>query len=119
MKPLNLLKQKWRKSFKMSYGLTDYDITAINRLFAKYQEVNKAVLYGSRAKGSYHRGSDIDLTLKGEGLNLTTLLKIETELDDLLLPYKIDLSIYDAIENLDLIDHIDRIGMNFYIKETL
>ncbi len=45
------------------------------------------------------------------------LLKIENELDDLLLPYKIDLSIYNQIENTDLIAHIQRAGIVFYEKK--
>jgi len=60
------------------------------------------ILYGSRARGNYRNGSDIDLALVGKELDLTTLFKVETELDDLLLPYKIDLSIHHKIENPDL-----------------
>lgn len=54
--------------------------------------------------------------MKGDGLNLTEQLRIENELDDLLLPYKIDLSVYHHIQNADLIDHIDRVGVVFYTK---
>ncbi len=100
----------------MLYGLKDDDKAQINAIFSKYSEVEKAVLYGSRAKGSYRTGSDIDLTLVGEKLDLTTLFKIEIELDDLLLPYKIDLSVFHTIENPNLIDHIKRIGRIFYEK---
>ncbi len=50
-------------------------------------------------------------------MNLSTLLKIENELDDLLLPYKIDLSIFHKIEDLDLIEHINRVGIVFYEKK--
>jgi predicted nucleotidyltransferase len=56
------------------------------------------VLYGSRAKGNYRRGSDIDLTLWGE-ISFPALLNLHTALDDLLLPWMIDLSIYDRLEN--------------------
>ena len=75
-------------------------------------------MYGSRAKGNYRNGSDIDLTLIGKKLDLSKQFIIETELDDLLLPYKIDLSIYHKIENQDLIDHIKRVGSLFYKKEN-
>ena len=84
------------------------------RFFGKYLEIDEAILYGSRAKGNCRNGSDIDLTLKGRNLTLSQLFKIETQLDDLLLPYKIDLSIYHKIENLDLIEHIKRVGITFY-----
>lgn len=98
------------------YGLKEKHINAITNTFKKYSQIKQVILYGSRAKGNYHNGSDIDLSLKGESLTLSLLFKIETELDDLLLPYKIDLSIYCKIENLDLIDHIKRVGITFYKK---
>ena len=96
------------------YGLKEIHIHKIQSVFVQYGNIEKAILYGSRAKGNYRTGSDIDLTLVGENLDLTTLLKIENELDDLLLPYKIDLSIYHKIENTDLTEHIRRVGIVIY-----
>lgn len=98
------------------FGLKDTHISSIQSVFMNYESIEKAILYGSRAKGNYKNSSDIDLTLIGNSLNLTTLLKIENELDDLLLPYKIDLSMLKEIENQDLIDHINRVGAIFYEK---
>lgn len=100
----------------MPYGLTDKHITAINTVFSDFVEIEKATLYGSRAKGNYRIGSDIDLILMGKNLTLPLLFKIETTLDDLLLPYKIDLSIYHTIENAALLAHIKRVGLTFYEK---
>jgi type I restriction enzyme S subunit len=96
------------------YGLKPHTIKAIQDVFAKHKAIEKAILYGSRAKGNYRNGSDIDLTLVGETLTLSQQFSIETDLDDLLLPYKMDLSIFHKIENEDLIDHINRIGIVFY-----
>jgi predicted nucleotidyltransferase len=76
--------------------------------------VKQAILYGSRAKGNYRHGSDIDWCLVGETLTLTQLLKIENEMDDLLLPYKIDLSRLHALDNPELMEHIQRVGVVFY-----
>ena len=98
------------------YGLTDHDIAAIQSVLKRHPKVIKAILYGSRAKGNYRRGSDIDLTLQGELLEYTDLVAIDNALDELLLPYTIDLSIYHQIENPDLINHIERIGKEFYSK---
>ncbi len=100
------------------FGLKDTHIKLIQSVFSSYSSVDKAVIYGSRAKGNYSSGSDIDLTLMGDELNLSTLLKIENELDDLLLPYKIDLSVFHKIENPDLIEHINRVGIIFYGKNS-
>ena len=98
----------------MLYGLKKITIESINKVFSNYSEVEQVVVYGSRAKGNYKNGSDIDLTFEGEYLSLSLINKIDLELDDLMLPYTFDLSIYSHIKNLDLIDHIERVGKVFY-----
>jgi uncharacterized protein len=100
----------------VKYGLSDKTIEQIHTVLSNFPEVDKAVLYGSRAKGNFKRGSDIDLTLYGNGLSLTILHKIENELDDVLLPYKIDLSIFEQIADPDVVGHIRRVGVVFYEK---
>lgn len=100
------------------YGLTPGQITAIQEVFRHHGKIGKAILYGSRAKGTYRPGSDIDLTLQGEDLSFSDLVRIANELDDLLLPFNIDLSILQSIENPDLIAHINRVGVDFYDKEV-
>ena len=85
----------------------------INSVFKKYPQIEKVILYGSRAKGNFRANSDIDLTLVAPALSLTDLLRIENELDDLLLPYKIDLSLQHQLDNQELIDHINRVGVEF------
>ena len=95
-------------------GLSPEVLERITAVFLRYQQISEVVLYGSRAKGNYRSGSDIDLSMKGNQLNLKILNKISNELDDLLLPYMIDLSIYSQIENQDLLDHINRVGQVIY-----
>lgn len=98
----------------MSFGLDEKTIKKIRGVFALYPQVESAVLYGSRAKGNYRPGSDIDLALTGDGLDLSLLQKIEWELDELLLPYRIDLFLLGSIENAQLLEHIRRVGKSFY-----
>ena len=98
----------------MKYGLSEKIIEEIQRVFSSFHQIEKAILFGSRAKGNYKKGSDIDLTLHGKELTLKTLYKIENELDDLLHPYTIDLSIFDQISNPEFIEHIQRVGIIFY-----
>lgn len=83
-------------------------------MLARFAGVEQAVLYGSRAKGNYRPGSDIDLTLKGDRLTYQDLLDIELALDDLLMPWKIDLSLFAQIDNPALVEHIERVGKIFY-----
>ena len=100
----------------MKYGLEEKTIEQIQTVFFNHQNVEKVALYGSRAKGNSKTGSDIDLTLYGRNLTLKTLHNIENELDDLLLPNKIDLSIFSHISNSELIEHILRVGIVLYEK---
>lgn len=95
----------------MKYGLKKSVIQAIVDIIQKYEGVEKVILYGSRAKGSFQPASDIDLVLIGERLTLSNQFSIENELDDLLLPYKIDLALWHHIDNPELLDHIRRIGV--------
>ncbi|MDQ2720385.1 MAG: nucleotidyltransferase domain-containing protein [Bacteroidota bacterium] len=101
----------------MKFGLKESIVEKINNLLSGFPEVESVIIYGSRAKGNYKPGSDIDLTLKGNNLNLKILNNISMKLDDLLLPYTFDLSIFHQIDNKDLIEHINRIGNLFYEKK--
>lgn len=95
-------------------GLSIGTIDALQEILRQHPEVEEALLYGSRAKGDFRKGSDIDLTLLGEALDYRLLNRIENEIDDLLLPYTVDLSLFRHIDNPALIEHIRRVGLIFY-----
>jgi predicted nucleotidyltransferase len=102
----------------LRFGLNETVICKICAVLSRYPQVDNAILYGSRAKGNYKNGSDIDLILRGgTDLTLRVLYKIMDELDDLLLPYTIDLSIFNDIGDPDVIDHIHRVGVTFYNRD--
>jgi len=104
----------------LRFGLKDTTIHKICTVLRHYPQVEKAILYGSRAKGNFKNGSDIDMTLRGGAdLTLNVLYRIMDELDDLLLPYTIDLSIFDNIHDPDVIEHIQRVGVAFYEKDEV
>jgi len=97
------------------FGLASSDIETLQSVLAGYPDIQKAVIYGSRAKGNYRPSSDIDITLVGS-LDWQNFNRLEMELDDLLLPYKIDLSLYNQIENNELRAHIQRVGKVLFSK---
>jgi predicted nucleotidyltransferase len=101
----------------MSYGLEDITLQKIKSVFSNFPQIEQAILYGSRAKGNFRPGSDIDITLKGDGLTLAVMNEIGLRLDDLLLPYFIDLSVYSHIKEADLLEHIERVGIEVYHGE--
>jgi len=102
----------------MTFGLKVDAIKKICNVFASFPEVKQAIIYGSRAKGNFKPASDIDLVLMGEELNTSIVNKISWELDDLLLPYTFDLSIYHKIQNNELLAHIERAGKIFFDKNN-
>lgn len=98
----------------MKYGLPETTIDDIRAVFARFPEIEKAILYGSRAKGNFKTGSDIDLTLLGEALTSDLCSAIASALDDLMLPYTIDLSVFERLNHAELQEHIERVGVLFY-----
>ncbi len=98
----------------MNHGLSEKTLTSIQAVLAAFPEIEKAVLYGSRAKGNYKPGSDIDLALFGDQLTDRLESRIYWALDDLLLPYKIDLCRFSDLRHPPLIDHIRRIGIPIF-----
>lgn len=98
------------------FGLTEKTINEIQTVFARYPAVEKVMIYGSRAKGNYKNGSDIDLTLIGEKISDADFIHIRSDLDDMLTPYTFDLSLFQQIDHAELIEHIRHVGCVFYEK---
>jgi type I restriction enzyme S subunit len=100
------------------FGLKQEHIDAIRRCFAAIPAIREVVIYGSRAKETHKPGSDIDLTIIDDDISSSDLVRLDSALDDLMLPYKFDLSLKRKIKNPDLIDHINRVGKIFYQREV-
>jgi predicted nucleotidyltransferase len=96
------------------FGLSPSTLSALINVFTRWRGVEKVLIYGSRAKNTFREGSDIDLTLIGKNITTTDLLAIENEIEEALLPQKVDLSIFSKIENPELKKHIERVGLEFF-----
>ncbi len=96
------------------FGLSERMIADVNAVFAKFCSVEKVLIFGSRAEGSSHLGSDVDLALFGKSLQRKDMLQISEELNEETdLPYFFDLLLYDSLENQELQEHIMRVGKVF------
>lgn len=99
----------------MSNGLSAEEQRCVCDMLRRFPFVQTAVLFGSRAKGTFRVGSDVDLAVKGcsepEVIQLSAALNEET-----VLPYFFDVVAYEAIQSSDLLDHIDRVGITIYEK---
>ncbi|WP_114750472.1 nucleotidyltransferase domain-containing protein [Pleomorphovibrio marinus] len=98
----------------MKFGLDNSTLQKIQVVFEKYREIEEVLTYGSRAKGNYREGSDIDIALKGEKLTHNLLSSIEQDIDELNTPYLFDISIYHLLKSPSLVGHIERVGKVFY-----
>lgn len=100
----------------MPYGLSDTQINLITGILSENTGLRKVILYGSRAKGNFNSGSDIDLALSGDGLDLKDIVSLKARMDDLPILNKIDLVLYEQINEPALTEHIDRVGIVLYQK---
>ena len=100
----------------MEFGLNQETIDKINSVFEKHPEIEKVIIYGSRAKGNYRAGSDIDLTLIGNNLEHNLAGTVNSEIDDLNTPYLFDVSVFGKLNSPSLKEHINRVGKVFYKK---
>ncbi len=98
------------------FGISDKSYKLLIDTFSKYPQIEEILIFGSRAKGNYKNGSDIDLALKGSEctpdlvLNLTGYIN-----EELPIPYHVDIVDYNTIGNIDLKEHIDRVGKSFIL----
>jgi predicted nucleotidyltransferase len=91
-------------------GIPQADGERLLELIRSHQSVKQIVLYGSRSLGRQRAGSDIDLCLEAPSMELGELLKLGAALDDLLLPWNIDLQLRHLITHEGLLAHIERAG---------
>ena len=64
------------------YGLRQKDMDYMMSLFSSYSDIDKVILYGSRAKGKFNRGSDIDLALIAENITGEIRSRINYKLEE-------------------------------------
>jgi predicted nucleotidyltransferase len=96
-------------------GLTKQDIAEIIEVLQQHSSIQSAVIFGSRAKQTYKSGSDVDIALYGRDITDDIVNQISYQLnEETNLPYKFDILNYNSIANLELKNHIDRVGVIFY-----
>ena len=98
------------------FGLSSRARDLLGSAFAAESRINTVLIYGSRAKGNYRPGSDIDIALDAPHMTYSDCLHLATTLDDLMLPWRIDLSVLHQIDNPALLEHIARVGKPFWTR---
>lgn len=104
---------------KTKFGLLESDMASILEIIGNQEFVEEVILFGSRAKGNYREGSDVDLALKGESLNFEKVSHISYLLnEETNMPYRFDLVNYHQIQEPELVNHIDRVGIPIFHRNT-
>ena len=102
----------------MPYGLSDRDMSVIQRIFSKYPEVQRVNIFGSRALGNFRSGSDIDLAILDDNVSAKVIRSIIAEFEDSNLPYRVDVLHYPSLQHQELREHIMRVGKLLAIHQA-
>ena len=100
-----------------TFGLTTRALKLLRDLLATDLRIERAIVYGSRAKGNYRHGSVIDIALDAPSMDFDVFLRFCIAVDDLMLPWNVDLSLLSHINNPALLDHIARVGKPLWIRK--
>lgn len=101
---------------KNEFGLTQREMEVTIQILRARPEVRRVHIFGSRAKGTFHAGSDVDLAIMDTNADHQLLLKLASDFQESSLPYFVDVVNYHSLENQAFKDHIDRVGKVFYSR---
>lgn len=103
----------------MNFGLRITDLEYIINSIIQFREIEKAVIFGSRAKGNYKAGSDIDIAILGEKVTFDTISNLHSMLEDKSsMPYMFDIVDYTHLKHKELKGHIKRVGQVIYERKV-
>lgn len=101
-----------------NFGITDNSFERILKTLSEFNEVETALIFGSRSKGNFKKGSDIDISIKGKKSSILLAMNISGRLNESEpIPYFIDIVDYNSINNIKLKKHLDRVGKVFYERK--
>lgn len=100
----------------MKFGLKQHNIDDIVSVLEQYPKIDKAYIFGSRAKGNYRPDSDIDISIKGHDITYIDIINLSVKIDDLNIGLSVDIVNYNSIKEPALKEHIDRVGIEFYSR---
>ena len=101
------------------FGLSEKTMEIIHEIYSQFPQIESVILYGSRAKGNFKPGSDIDMTIVADPtFDFSALAKVNTMFHESSLPYLYDISDFSKLTNPDLIEHIKRCGKVIYRNDN-
>ena len=101
-----------------NYGISRRSFNLLLETFRSFHEIDQVLLFGSRAKGNFKTGSDIDLVIKGEKVGPDVIFRLKSILNERLpIPYEVDVVGYENLDHESLKEHIERVGKVIYTSE--
>ncbi|HVZ95424.1 MAG TPA: nucleotidyltransferase domain-containing protein [Chitinophagaceae bacterium] len=101
----------------MKFGLTERQFHIIEGAIDSFKEIEKAIIFGSRAQGNFKASSDIDLAIIGKDVTSNIITKLSVALDELPVPFMFDILDYKALSNKNLKNKIDSLGKIFFERK--
>ncbi len=104
----------------MNFGLRQQDLDEIIRILRRFPVVEEAIIFGSRAKGNFKKGSDIDLAVRGKGIDHEVVASLSFFLnEESATPYFFDIVHFEEISEKELLEHINRVGQCIYSRASI
>ncbi len=89
----------------------------ILKTIESFRDIDRVVIFGSRAMGTHAKGSDIDLAIYGSRLTKETALNLEAKLnEEIPTPYFIDIVAPRHLNSPGLVQHIERVGQTIFTR---
>ncbi len=112
---MSFLSKKYKQN---SFGLRERDMLYLRKEFFLHKNIEKVVIFGSRAMGNYKIGSDIDIAIFGKNIDSKLISKLNSVLnEELPIPFFIDLIHFASLKNKELREHILKEGKIIYKKQ--
>ena len=96
------------------YGLSEAIMEDLCRVFRRFPEIERVLVYGSRGRGDFKPHSDIDLAIIAPTMTRQRFTKLWSALEDLPIVFRLDVVHWDSVGNPRLKEQILREGRVIY-----
>ena len=95
-------------------GISQRFIHELQSYCSENDQIEKVLLFGSRARGDFHRSSDIDLAFFTKKSSHTAQNLIEHRIQEMPTPLKVDIIFFNRLAKEKMISNIKKEGVAIY-----